>query len=113
MAQFLAAWKDGISVWENRDVQARFVQELRAGLGAAQPSPAPTPAPTPTPAKPPYTVKPGDTLSAIAAQEGIGDWHVLYNANEETIENAAHANGHPEGSHGGDLIFAGTVLVIP
>jgi nucleoid-associated protein YgaU len=27
----------------------------------------------------------GDTLSGIAAKEGISDWHTLYNDNESTI----------------------------
>ncbi|HTJ69200.1 MAG TPA: transglycosylase family protein [Actinospica sp.] len=32
-----------------------------------------------------YTVQSGDTLSQIAAKEGISDWHTLYNNNESTI----------------------------
>jgi nucleoid-associated protein YgaU len=32
-----------------------------------------------------YTVQSGDTLSGIAAKEGISDWHNLYNNNESTI----------------------------
>jgi nucleoid-associated protein YgaU len=32
-----------------------------------------------------YTVQSGDTLSAIAAKEGVSDWHSLYTDNESTI----------------------------
>jgi nucleoid-associated protein YgaU len=32
-----------------------------------------------------YTVKSGDTLSEIAAKEGVSDWHTLYTNNESTI----------------------------
>jgi nucleoid-associated protein YgaU len=32
-----------------------------------------------------YTVQSGDTLSAIAAKEGVSDWHSLYTNNESTI----------------------------
>jgi LysM repeat protein len=32
-----------------------------------------------------YTVKAGDTLSSIAAKNGLGDWHKLYEANKATI----------------------------
>jgi len=32
-----------------------------------------------------YTVKSGDSLSGIAAKEGISDWHSLYTNNESTI----------------------------
>lgn len=45
-----------------------------------------------------YTVQSGDTLSGIAAKEGISDWHTLYNNNESTIGSNA------------DLIYPGQVL---
>jgi resuscitation-promoting factor RpfA len=45
-----------------------------------------------------YTVVSGDTLSGIAAKEGISDWHTLYNNNESTI--GSNAN----------LIYPGQVL---
>ncbi len=45
-----------------------------------------------------YTVQSGDTLSGIAAKEGISDWHTLYNNNESTI--GSNAN----------LIYPGQVL---
>jgi nucleoid-associated protein YgaU len=32
-----------------------------------------------------YTVQSGDTLSGIAAKEGVSDWHSLYTNNESTI----------------------------
>jgi nucleoid-associated protein YgaU len=32
-----------------------------------------------------YTVQSGDTLSTIAAKEGISDWHTLYTDNESTV----------------------------
>jgi len=32
-----------------------------------------------------YTVQSGDTLSSIAAKEGVSDWHTLYTANESTV----------------------------
>jgi LysM domain. len=83
------------------------------------PKPAPKPAPKPTP-KPPtqrtYTVKTGDSLSRIALlYYGHGSkpyYDRIYNANRSTIEAAARAHHHAN-SHSGDLIFPGTVLVIP
>ena len=45
-----------------------------------------------------YTVKSGDTLSGIAAKEGISDWHTLYTANKSTL------GANP------DLILPGQVL---
>ena len=45
-----------------------------------------------------YTVRSGDTLSGIAAEEGIADWHALYTANASTI------GPNP------NLIFPGQVL---
>jgi nucleoid-associated protein YgaU len=32
-----------------------------------------------------YTVQSGDTLSGIAAKEGISDWHTLYTQNESVV----------------------------
>jgi LysM repeat protein len=46
-----------------------------------------------------YVVKSGDTLSRIAARQGLGGWRPLYNANP-SIKNP-------------DLIFPGQRLVIP
>ena len=37
-----------------------------------------------------YTVVSGDTLSGIAAKEGISNWHTLYTANESTIGSNAN-----------------------
>ncbi len=48
-----------------------------------------------------YTVRSGDTLSAIAAGLGIGDWRPLYDANKNLIG--------PDP----DLIQPGQVLTIP
>ncbi len=48
-----------------------------------------------------YTVRSGDTLSAIAARLGIGDWRPLYEANKKLIG--------PDP----DLIQPGQVLTIP
>lgn len=45
-----------------------------------------------------YTVVSGDTLSGIAAKEGVSDWHTLYTNNESTI--GSNAN----------LIYPGQVL---
>lgn len=45
-----------------------------------------------------YTVVSGDTLSGIAAKEGIANWQTLYNENKQTV------GGNP------DLIFPGQVL---
>lgn len=47
-----------------------------------------------------YTVKPGDTLSAIAEAHGFAGWHRLYEANTDKIYDP-------------DLIFPGQVLRIP
>ncbi|SRR6266496_652883 len=73
------------------------------GVGPAgppgKPSPVPKPKPPPPPHKPPphkppakrpvaqyYTVKPGDSLSAIASRLHIsGGWHALYNLNRGAV----------------------------
>ena len=55
----------------------------------------------PTPSARTYTVRPGDTLSAIAAGLGIGDWRALYQANIGVIG--------PDPN----LIQPGQVLTIP
>lgn len=47
-----------------------------------------------------YTVRPGDTLSAIAEGHGFPDWHRLYAANRDKVYDP-------------DLIFPGQVLRIP
>lgn len=47
-----------------------------------------------------YTVRPGDTLSDIAAGHGFPDWRRLYEANQDKVRNP-------------DLIFPGQVLRIP
>ena len=48
-----------------------------------------------------YTVRPGDTLAAIADRLGLADWRVLYEANRDVI------GGDP------NRIRAGQALVIP
>jgi LysM repeat protein len=48
-----------------------------------------------------YTVRPGDTLSGIAAAHGLPDWHRLYEANRSVI------GGDP------NLIRPGQVLLVP
>lgn len=47
-----------------------------------------------------YTVRPGDTLSAIARSHGFTGWHRLYEANRDRVYDP-------------DLIFPGQVLRIP
>jgi nucleoid-associated protein YgaU len=76
---------------------------------APAPAPAPTPAPTPTPTRT-YTVRSGDTLSAIAARYGI-TWPTLYAANKATVDSTARAHGYTTNLY--NWIFPGEVLVIP
>jgi cell wall-associated NlpC family hydrolase len=56
--------------------------------------------PMPSAASGRYTVRSGDTLSAIARAHGFRDWRVLYAANRDKVYDA-------------DLIFPGQVLRIP
>lgn len=89
------------------------------------PAPAPAPAPTPIPAPAPkapapaartYTVKSGDTLSAIGRRYGM-PWRRIYDANAAKLEGIAKSKGKTRGTYGptgvGHWIFPGTVLVIP
>jgi len=69
------------------------VAALKAG--ASKPSP-----PT-RPSRRTYTVRPGDTLSGIAARFGIADWRTLYEANKGVVG--------PDPN----LILPGQVLTIP
>lgn len=53
----------------------------------AQPSPSPSPSPSPLPIAQTYTVRPGDTLSSIAAQV-YGDatlWRGIFEANRDQL----------------------------
>lgn len=61
-----------------------------------------------------YTVKPGDTLWAIAkAYLGDGNkYPQIYNANKDIIEKTARNHGKTD-SDNGHLIWPGTVLVVP
>ncbi len=92
-----------MSSQEYQDVSQRLsgltarIDRLEAEMAAVRPPPGPPPAPQPRT----YTVKPGDTLSGIAAALGLTGWQTLYEANREVI------GGDP------NLIFPGQVLVIP
>jgi nucleoid-associated protein YgaU len=65
----------------------------------ANPSPLPSPSPSPLPAAQTYTVRPGDTLSSIAAQVygEAGDWRLIFEANRDQL-------GSPEGLRAGMTI---------
>jgi resuscitation-promoting factor RpfA len=72
---------------------------------SASSSAAPAPAPAASSASSSaqhgrYTVVHGDTLSGIAAKEGVADWHTLYRENESVI------GANP------DLIYPGQVLTL-
>lgn len=73
---------------------------------------APAPAPAPAPARSTYTIKSGDTLSAIAQRYtgSASRWTELYNNNAATINSVAASRGKAGGGH---WIFPGTVLTIP
>lgn len=61
-----------------------------------------------------YTVTKGDTLTGIAQQEygDASEWRRIYDANRQTIEQAAQDHGRSSSNHG-HWIFPGTQLVIP
>ncbi len=96
------------------------VNNAAATVNAApKPAPVPTPAPAPAPAPTPapaarrtYTIKSGDTLSAIAQRYtgSASRWTELYAANRAVIDNTAASRGKAGGGH---WIFPGTVLTIP
>lgn len=75
-------------------------------------APAPAPAPAAAPAARTYTIRSGDTLSAIAQRYtgSAGRWPELFNANAGTINSVAASRGKAGGGH---WIFPGTVLTIP
>lgn len=78
----------------------------------AKPTPTKRPRATPkTGHAKTYTVRSGDTLSAIGARAGV-DWHAVYATNKATIEAAAKAHGKTN-SDGGHWIYPGTVLRLP
>lgn len=116
--QIIEAPRPGKSVqtapWRSGWYASAFVGVVRpAGASAVvQVRPRRTEA-TPAPAKPKrdpglaavmtdgaYTVRHGDTLSAIARAHGFPDWHRLYAANTDRVYDP-------------DLIFPGQVLRIP
>lgn len=61
-----------------------------------------------------YTVKAGDTLTEISAQQYKTSvyWRTIYEANKQTIEATAKKHGY-KSSDNGHWIFPGTVLTIP
>lgn len=61
-----------------------------------------------------YTIKDGDTLSLIAKKfyDREDKWEEIYNANKNTIENAAKEHGLASSSNGWQ-IYAGTKIIIP
>lgn len=61
-----------------------------------------------------YTIKDGDTLSLIAKKfyDKEDKWEEIYNANKNTIENAAKEHGLASSSNGWQ-IYAGTKIIIP
>lgn len=59
-----------------------------------------------------YTIKQGDTLAGTIGPAMGVDWHRIYDANRQTIDDAARAHGFPD-SDGGHWIFPDTTLVIP
>lgn len=84
-----------------------------------RPNPPPTPPPTPAPVQPPpspatrsYTVKSGDTLSGIAAQNGT-TWPILYNMNSSTINSTSQQHGNPIPGGPWNNIFPGEVIRLP
>ena len=78
------------------------------------PKPTPTPTPTPTPVKPSFryhTVRPGDTLWAIAIRYyKKPDWQRIYNANKK---GTTRADKKPGFISNPNLIYPGWVLLIP
>jgi LysM repeat protein len=82
------------------------------------PTPKPTPKPAPKPTPKPvgwtktYTIKSGDTLSAIAARLGT-TWEQLYQHNENTINQISNAHGNPIPGGAWNNIFPGETIYIP
>ncbi|TET99549.1 MAG: LysM domain-containing protein [Dehalococcoidia bacterium] len=76
------------------------VAGLEADVAALKARPS-KPSPPSRPSPRTYTVRPGDTLSGIAARFGIADWRTLYQANKDVIG--------PDPN----LIRPGQVLTIP
>jgi lysozyme len=74
-------------------IQAGWVLTIPAGGSA--------PAPAPAPAQRTYTVQPGDTLSGIAAQQGVaGGWQAIFDANRDVLSDP-------------NQIYPGQVLRLP
>jgi hypothetical protein len=85
--------------------------------GEIPPIPVPSPKPAPAPAPKPRTQPVGHWPAWDGSLTGIANhYHVsepaLYQRNKDTIEAAAHAHGHSS-SNNGNLIFPGTLLIIP
>ncbi len=98
-----------IWLWEYQPALARqdYVRSIAAVMGGATP---PAPVAPPASGSRTYTVRPGDTLIAIAQRLGLPDWRAsLYTPNRDAIEAAARAHGQPD-SHNGDLIYPGETL---
>ena len=78
----------------------RSLRELTARVERLESKRAKLAPPAP-PRRRTYTVRKGDTLSAIAQRLGLSSWHALYEANRDLIG--------PDP----DLIRPGQVLVVP
>jgi len=96
LCQYLTAWKDGVAVWENNDINGQMIADMKAGLGVSVAAPVVA---TPPPVKRSYMVKYGDNLSEIASKLGIADWHVLYDENKATI------GINPNLIHAGQILY--------
>lgn len=83
-----------IKLKEYRVVTPREINVVEAQV-FAKPAERPAPPPPKT-----YTVEAGDYLIKIARKLGLNDWHVIYDANKDKIENP-------------NLIYPGQVFVIP
>ena len=97
-----AYWDAKFEVSAGTARQARIDAAVNYFNNTSYDASPPPPAPAPSPGQGnSYTVREGDTLSGIAANFGLADWHTLWNANRQAI------GDNP------DLIHPGLVLAIP
>lgn len=96
-AYLLAGWRASVAVWEAQDITATECAAFRQASWGNHPDPTPPLTPQPTPQPRFYTVRAGDTLSAIATK---------FN---RTVAQLVTANKivNP------NLIFPGQIVIVP
>lgn len=119
-------FENGTMYWQSGSDPANYdVKWVAKGMGGVMPSMSVMPHHLTQPSGPPrfaapthlavtqeHTVQYGETLTSIGSRYGV-DWQKIYRANQNSIDAASHAQGHPIPGGPWNNIVAGMKLAIP